>query len=432
MKDRFPRELKNRRLATGWGQEQLAEAVGVDVTTVRRWERGQRRPRPRQIEALCSSLNTSAAALGLTGSSDELDDVLLILEGLDPLRRRDFLKALLGTMAPLAAVPNAEAWLRLGSAIQRPDRVDPGTIAQLEEVTIHLEELEPQFSPNALMGLVLGHYDTLREMIRHANGSTSKAELYSLAGETAAVAGWLLWDLDQMDAASSFFMEGLEAAREVGDLALGAYLLGCRAVQPTFRERPEVRLRQLDGRTFGFSVRHGSPETRSWLATLAADSHAMAGSPDKARRALDQAQKAMAEPRGAAPPKPRRVFFDEARLAGEVGVCMARLAMVPTVSRRQRTRFTAEGRGVLESALRDLQSTQIKTKPRLMTALGTTYVADGEVEEACRIGHEVLDLGALVRDVEPNAQDVVRLRRQLEPWRDHPAVRHLNDRLHAA
>ena len=56
-----------RREVVGYSQEGLAEAVGVDRSTIVRWERGERTPlpyyRPRLAEALRVSLEDLAVLL---------------------------------------------------------------------------------------------------------------------------------------------------------------------------------------------------------------------------------------------------------------------------------------------------------------------------------------------------------------------------------
>jgi hypothetical protein len=70
----------------------------------------------------------------------------------------------------------------------------------------------------------------------------------------------------------------------------------------------------------------------------------------------------------------------------------------------------------------------IKTRPRLMAALATAHVRQGNIDEACRLGSEALDLAAR-QQVARNLQDVRRLRVDLEPWRRTRAVRELDDQL---
>jgi hypothetical protein len=70
----------------------------------------------------------------------------------------------------------------------------------------------------------------------------------------------------------------------------------------------------------------------------------------------------------------------------------------------------------------------VKTRPRLLSALATAHVREGNVDEACHIGADALTL-AERQQVAPNLQDVRRLRLDLEPWRDTQAVRELYEQL---
>jgi hypothetical protein len=70
----------------------------------------------------------------------------------------------------------------------------------------------------------------------------------------------------------------------------------------------------------------------------------------------------------------------------------------------------------------------IKTRPRLMAALATAHVRQGNIDEACRLGADALDL-ATRQQVAPNLQDVRRLRLDLEPWRETQAVKELDEQL---
>jgi hypothetical protein len=153
-----------------------------------------------------------------------------------------------------------------------------------------------------------------------------RPQLCSIAGETAALAGWLAFDIEDRPAAAGYFRVGIDAAKEANDRALGAYLVGSSCVQPAYRERPYARLRRLEGRTYGFARSDASPSTRAWLATLEAEAHALAGDTSKCLRVFDEAEAAMSRAGGEDEwRRPRLAFFDPDRLAGERGVALARL-----------------------------------------------------------------------------------------------------------
>lgn len=196
-------------------------------------------------------------------------------------------------------------------------------------------------------------------------------------------------------------------------------IVGSSCVQPAYRERPHARLRRLQGHTFGFTTADANPTTRAWLVGLEAEAHALAGNEAASLRALDQAETIVS---GAgeedAARRPRTAFFDRARLVGERGVALARLGR------------PAAARQVLEAALGSLDPEMVKIRPRLLSALATAHVQEGNVDEACRIGADALAL-ADRQQVTTNLQDVRRLRLDLEPWRDTHAVRELDEQLAA-
>lgn len=57
------RPLANRRVVAGYTQEGLAEALGVDRTTIGRWERGAQVPQPWQRPDLAYKLGVTLEQL---------------------------------------------------------------------------------------------------------------------------------------------------------------------------------------------------------------------------------------------------------------------------------------------------------------------------------------------------------------------------------
>jgi transcriptional regulator with XRE-family HTH domain len=57
------RPLANRRVIAGYTQERLAEALGVDRSTIGRWERGEQLPQPWQRPDLACTLGVTLEQL---------------------------------------------------------------------------------------------------------------------------------------------------------------------------------------------------------------------------------------------------------------------------------------------------------------------------------------------------------------------------------
>lgn len=74
--------LRELRLRHSLSQEDVAEKVNVDRTTVSRWEAGRNHPQPSQVRRICDTFAISPEELGLVQS--------------DPMKRRDFARGLLG------------------------------------------------------------------------------------------------------------------------------------------------------------------------------------------------------------------------------------------------------------------------------------------------------------------------------------------------
>jgi hypothetical protein len=138
---------------------------------------------------------------------------------------------------------------------------------------------------------------------------------------------------------------------------------------------------------------------------------ALAGDERSTLRALDEADTAMSKTgEEDTSRRPRVAFFNRTYLIGERGVALARLEQ-PEAAQE-----------VLEDALSSLDPEAVKTRPRLLAALATAHLRQGNIDHACRLGGDALGL-ATRQQVGPNLQDVRRLRLELEPWRDSRAVK---------
>jgi hypothetical protein len=338
----------------------------------------------------------------------------------DDVQRRDFihrLAALLGA----AAVPvppfdptGPEPWERLARALQRPGNVGDETVDHLEGVTVALQRLGPaRVSSRAVLGPVTNHLNAIALLLQGSLPPSRRARLCSLAADTAGFAGWLRWNVDDQAGAAWYFGIALDAAREGGDRALSAYLAGSAACQPPYREAPRHRLDQLQAVAWS----DATAATRVWLAAKEADAHALLGDADACLRALDRAEGALDEAsREQAPPRPRFDSIDGTWLQGERGASLARLGR------------TAEARQILEAVLDRLDDESERDRLWLGTALASTYVQDGEPEEACRIAGAVLERAAGM-GLDPVMRVVEGLYEQLGALGPRPALGDLAERL---
>jgi hypothetical protein len=330
------------------------------------------------------------------------------------VERRDFIQMMTAMLGGATAPASGFEPDRLARALRHSGPVDDDAVDHLERITVALERMGPgQIASRAVMGPATGHLDAIGRLLRGSLRPSLRARLTSLAGETAGVAGWLRWDLDDPAGAAHCFGVGLAAAAEAGDRALVVYLAGSAACQPPHRETPRRRLDQLQA----LSRSDATPSTRVWLAAKEADAHALLGDAAGCLRALDRAQRDLETvPAEDGSRRPRFSAIDRRWLDGERGASLARLGR------------TGEARAILEPVLAALGPAGERDWLWLSAALAGTYVRDGAPEEACRVAAAVLERASRM-ELNPVLELVRGLHRELSAHGSSPAVRELEERL---
>ena len=148
---------------------------------------------------------------------------------------------------------------------------------------------------------------------------------------------------------------------------------------------------------------------------LEAMTKAWAHEPDESLAALEAAQQVLDDGASAAAP----AWFDyygRPRLAGFKGQVYIRLAQ-PEIAH-----------AVLDEAIGALDPDAAKQRACYLADQATVCVDQGEVDQACQLGIQALQLLGAV-EYETGVQRVRDLRVKLRPWRNHPAVADLTEQL---
>jgi transcriptional regulator with XRE-family HTH domain len=439
---RFQRELRGwslddvasglHRVAASLGQEE----PGVDATTVSRWERGVRRPRPRYVRLLCQLFELPADQLGLvdrleprTGSvrwadflptSDTGGPENTAATELEEMERREFIRKLttaLGTALLPPALDHLapEPWTALARALQRPARLDRETLEELASRTVGLHLLEQRIPARQLADEVVRHLRLLTHLLEFTQSPTVRGWLAALAGETAVLAGWLAFDRHDHACARAYYDVALDAAKEAGDGPLAACALGYLSYLTSLERSAEEAQRLL--REARRQVGPAYPATRAWLAGREAQELAIAG---ETLAALDLLEHAYAEFERANPGEERSWtrFLDRSRFESLAVATYAQLGEAGAA-------LTA-GR----EAMASLAGPDFKKRSIVLADVAIAYARLGEAEAACQLGGEALAIG-LRTESRLGLERVRELRRQLEPWSRARAVRDLDDQLQA-
>ncbi|MFE9852523.1 helix-turn-helix transcriptional regulator [Streptomyces sp. NPDC005576] len=282
--------LAERRRALGYSQEKLAELLGVDRTTVGRWESGRVAPQPPQRRPLATAL-----AVGL----HELDALLAPSRTADAeapgrqscappsagdpdeMIRREFLRILTITGALTAmSAEEAEALI---------EGVHRGTSADFARMNSHLWQVyQLARSKSSVYPVVRDQLATLNEALASHRGSArpllhAASDLFQLAGEVA-------YDGNRhSDAAASYSL-----AASISKDAEAYDLWACALVRHAYVDMSEQRLRQA-AQVLGAAERlacrgDSNLSTRQWVASVQAEVYASLGDVSACERAMDQAE----------------------------------------------------------------------------------------------------------------------------------------------
>ncbi|MGH3870694.1 MAG: helix-turn-helix transcriptional regulator [Pseudonocardiaceae bacterium] len=253
--------LADRRETVGHTQETLAESVGVEPTTIGRWERGETSPqpwsRPKLAEALAVSVEQLDTMLTegqptepqqpVAGPRDdpERDPILtatwnhrgtveaatVLSGGDDRVKRRVFLSL----TGPALTAP-AHQWL-----VHEPEplvsglsgrRVSAGMAHQFTAMITELRKMEDVAGGGSVLTLAQHEFRWVTALLNHAtyDAQTGRALHVALA-ELGQFCGWSAYDAGHHGLAQRFFVAALRAAHSADDRPLGAYILASMASQ---------------------------------------------------------------------------------------------------------------------------------------------------------------------------------------------------------
>ncbi len=338
-----------------------------------------------------------------------------------PVERRDFLRlfAAAGGVAvvPLATPSDTPPWERLSAALRRRASVTPELAEELGQRTAGLYGLEERVPARVLMHKrVTEHLGRLTQLLESSNRSPVCRELTSTAGETAALAGWLAFDMNDQPATVAYYRVAIEAAREADDNALWACVLGYESYQTASQGRHDQACALL-GEAQRRAVTGSTVMTRAWLAAREAEEQAARGEGRAALAALDRAQDAFE--RGESDgDRVWTQFFDRSRLDG---------LKVTTYTRLRRP---AAAYAAATEALRAAAPTATKKRSLLMSDIAEVHIQRREIEAACHFAAEALAIVAQT-DFSLGLTPVRRTPDHLRPWQHTQAVRDLDDQLRA-
>lgn len=431
--------LRAERERRGWSQERLAQELHfhcgrmVSPSTISRWENGSEVPKPLYRELLCEIFDLDVYELGLVRPPAAEDTTLedapgaiiaavreVLEDWSDDMRRRELLR-LMGVGGAALALPIDPA--RLAWTTKNPGKLDGRQLDDLQALTTSYGQMQDTVAPNALITPVRGHLEELTTLLGTTQPEVVRKQLYGIAGETAIIAGWLSFHMDNRGHARDHFTVAEAAGRESGNDTLYAHALGARRALHSavplgghLGDTAQALALMNEARDHVGSTTPAP--LRAWLAACEAEEHALAGDAKACRDSLERAEHATDESH---PDQlvGRFRHWNHARLDGYRGLCHVLL------------HDTAEAESVLNRALEGTDPARFEHRSAVLTDLAAAYAQDGEPEQAGRTAVEALGI-ALDAGLATRVHRIRGVRQRLEPWKDLPEVVEFSDRLAAA
>ncbi|MFF4699577.1 transcriptional regulator [Streptomyces chattanoogensis] len=385
-------------MAAGYPTQQtFAEALGVDVRQVRRWESDKPPwPHPDMQQRLTQLTGQDLEALGF-----------VIPVGRDrPAAKRSVPVSPRGGATRLPAVP-----------AQSAAPMQPASVASdYGNITRSHRHLYWSVAPATLHPVVRAHADLGCALLAETAGQTRRSVAAALA-ETWLLAGRIeFFDLREPDDAGPTLLRALQAAGEADDSLLGAAILAHSAFIPGWAgDHEKVVERIAAARTY---ARRGpaSVELLAWLDAVEAECESRCGNTRTALHLIGHAEETLTH--GSDYPTPEWMdWFTPVRLAAFKGNTQLKAGHLP------------QARTTLLDALDQLPTTEDKQRTVIYGDLAAVEAAAGRPQEACRYACLALDQLEITWYA-TGMERIREVRRALAPHQHDQCVRDLDERLY--
>ena len=432
------RRLRLERLVRGWEQDDVAAALEelcvllgepaprVDANLVSKWERGIRTPGRHYTARLCLVFQLPPELLGLRSGPRLAADCRRLSQSLGQalgrrlghVNRRDFIHHLLwGGAAVATGAVDGERIVAAASG-----RVDGRLLDDLQRIAAEDAGRMHTVAPADLLPQVERRLAQVRALLRTPRPESEQVRLHLVAGTMVAVAGMLSFRLGNPGDAHVLWMEAHGHSRESGDGWLAAYVLSLRSAlhSELWGGRAAMDRSAAVGLLDAAHAAAGSgcsPWVLAWVSARRAEEHALAGRARAADQDLEQAAHSLST----AAADDTNLFADwqaapSARLALIRGNCAQLLGRA------------RDATAAIEDGLAGLSPSLAAVRCSALTDLAMAYAKDAEVERACELVTESLEVSAEAR-LSIYVQRAVRVRRHLARWDATPAVRQLDEQL---
>ncbi|MEU6991919.1 hypothetical protein ABZ953_14830 [Streptomyces sp. NPDC046465] len=400
--------LREARIGRGWSQPRLirelrqaaarrGHQLPSDSSVKRRiasWENGHSVPDDFYGPLICDAYSVDAGGLGLEHSQSKNAAVLDVAYPVSPddaiqtvgqLWRAD-----LSQYDPLlTSEPSEPAWSEASlrwlvgpePGTPRPRnngvRVGAGDVAAVKTTADFFARLDDQFGGDHARHSVIQYLNNdVAPLLRGQYTEQVGRALFSTVAEATLLAGWMSYDACRHGLAQRYFLQALRLAQDANDRRLAGSILSAMSHQATFLGRCTQAATLARAALMGISL-VATPTLRGQFHAMEARALARAGDVVGCEAALNAAAKAMGCRNSVDEPE-WISYFDDIELAAEAAHCF---------------RDVNSARQAVAHAENAMSGNHVRSDFFATMVLADAHLCAGEVEEACRVALDALDLG---------------------------------------
>lgn len=374
--------LAQRRKAAGFTQEALADYLGVERSTVGRWESAETEPQAWMRPKL-------AHALGVTVEQ---------------------LQALLDDVTVTDTRPSE----RMSYALENPASADLMVVAYLHERLRQLDESYDLEASTGLLGTAGQLHGQVKFLRENAASPRVRRALYEVEADSATFMGQLVWDVSQRrdhQAPLGYFEEAVNAARHARDPSTESYATLRMAYVALYGEKNPGRGVTLAEQA-AEAAKLVSPSLTGLSLLHVAEGHAMTGATNECEAALRKAEDQFDRVHADDVAAPYYSVNEFNRLAGS---CYLFLGL------------PERAEPILRMTTRALAAKK-KSQAIALGNLTLALIRQDKLDEAASAMHRTIDAVELTRGG-GGLNLAFSAGRELRQWRQEPWAQEINDRL---
>jgi transcriptional regulator with XRE-family HTH domain len=442
-----------RRKALGLTQEELAERLQVERSTIVRWEAGDTEPQPWQRPRIAEALKITLAELnGLLDSVTEVPGrvdgytlvssvpldfsltqahTVQVMEGFSghDLASRRHVLAELALFSGAALLRPVRAWAAaVPTAPLGPRGVGSEELGELERAVRVFRRWDASGAGGLRRKAVVGQLNAVTETLGEPRPTDVRQRLFGIAAELAQLSGWMAYDQGLYGLAQRYYVLALHACREGGLPELGAKVIGDMTQMSTALGNYEDSLNLVHTALYSLP-RSSSALVRSELLGLEARAYAQLGSreTDNSVRAANACVEVYGEER-AEPAADWIHYMKRAEvdcLAANTYIELALRAEDPGKAQR----YAAEAERYTVSAIDSRDGLYTRSRIFDEIRLAKVRLAQDEPQESATVGQRCVGLAERTRSALV-VEWLIRFDAELEARHPtHPDVRQFQDRL---